>query len=124
MSDSAEKDTAMTKRPDESQTEFTVRCIQAEAWEMGYRSGFSNAMRRMSDEPDAPSTPNPYRVTPPEVKVGYHPCVGCGNLVPPDVEWCGGCPIPPALPLHRTEAGYPRCSTCDGGGCLDCTDPA
>ena len=28
------------------------------------------------------------------------------------------------LPLHRTEAGYPRCSTCDGGGCLDCTDPA
>jgi hypothetical protein len=28
------------------------------------------------------------------------------------------------LPLHRTEAGWPRCSTCDGGGCLDCTDPA
>lgn len=28
------------------------------------------------------------------------------------------------LPLHRTEAGYPNCSTCDGGGCLDCTDPA
>lgn len=28
------------------------------------------------------------------------------------------------LPIHRTEAGYPRCSTCDGGGCLDCTDPA
>lgn len=28
------------------------------------------------------------------------------------------------LPLHRTEAGYPRCSTCDGGGCPDCTDPA
>ena len=28
------------------------------------------------------------------------------------------------LPLHRTEAGYPHCSTCDGGGCLDCTDPA
>jgi hypothetical protein len=28
------------------------------------------------------------------------------------------------LPLHRTEAGYPRCATCDGGGCLDCTDPA
>lgn len=28
------------------------------------------------------------------------------------------------LPLHRTEAGYPRCSSCDGGGCLDCTDPA
>lgn len=30
----------------------------------------------------------------------------------------------PPLPIHRTEAGYPRCSTCDGGGCLDCTDPA
>lgn len=28
------------------------------------------------------------------------------------------------LPVHRTEAGYPNCSTCDGGGCLDCTDPA
>ncbi|MCM0622699.1 hypothetical protein [Nocardioides bruguierae] len=28
------------------------------------------------------------------------------------------------LPLHRTEAGYPTCSTCDGGGCHDCTDPA
>lgn len=30
----------------------------------------------------------------------------------------------PPLPLHRTEAGYPHCSTCDGGGCPDCTDPA
>ena len=30
----------------------------------------------------------------------------------------------PPLPLHRTEAGYPICSTCDGGGCPDCTDPA
>ena len=29
-----------------------------------------------------------------------------------------------ALPLHRTEAGWPNCSTCDGGGCPDCTDPA
>jgi hypothetical protein len=28
------------------------------------------------------------------------------------------------LPIHRTEAGYPNCATCDGGGCLDCTDPA
>lgn len=28
------------------------------------------------------------------------------------------------LPIHRTEAGYPNCSTCDGGGCPDCTDPA
>lgn len=31
---------------------------------------------------------------------------------------------PQPLPLHRTEAGYPNCSTCDGGGCPDCTDPA
>lgn len=32
---------------------------------------------------------------------------------------------PPALPLHRTEANYGiTCSTCDGGGCPDCTDPA
>lgn len=30
----------------------------------------------------------------------------------------------PTLPLHRTEAGWPNCATCDGGGCLDCTDPA
>lgn len=28
------------------------------------------------------------------------------------------------LPIHRTEAGYPYCSTCDGGGCPDCTDQA
>ena len=28
------------------------------------------------------------------------------------------------LPSHRTEAGFPNCSTCDGGGCPDCTDPA
>lgn len=28
------------------------------------------------------------------------------------------------LPIHRTEAGYPNCSTCDGGGCPDCTDSA
>lgn len=29
-----------------------------------------------------------------------------------------------SLPLHRTEAGWPRCATCDGGGCPDCTDLA
>lgn len=33
-------------------------------------------------------------------------------------------PVVKNLPIHRTEAGYPRCSTCDGGGCPDCTDPA
>lgn len=33
---------------------------RAEAWDEGYRSGSSNAMRRMSDEPSAPKTANPY----------------------------------------------------------------
>jgi hypothetical protein len=36
----------------------------AAAWDQGYRSGLSNAMRRMSDEPNAPTTPNPYRTHP------------------------------------------------------------
>jgi hypothetical protein len=31
-------------------------------WDEGYKSGWSNAMRRMSDEPHAPITPNPYRI--------------------------------------------------------------
>lgn len=32
---------------------------------------------------------------------------------------------PRPLPLHRTEATVGLlCSTCDGGGCPDCTDPA
>lgn len=27
--------------------------------------------------------------------------------------------------MHRAEVGWrPRCATCDGGGCPDCTDPA
>ena len=30
----------------------------------------------------------------------------------------------PDLPMHRTEAGWPNCATCEGGGCPDCTDPA
>jgi hypothetical protein len=49
-----------TKRPDETQTAYTLRLIQAAAWRQGYASGLSNAMRRMSDEPNAPITPNPY----------------------------------------------------------------
>ena len=30
------------------------------------------------------------------------------------------------VPLHRTETTTPwgSCSTCDGGGCHDCTEPA
>ena len=38
-----------------------VREARAAAWDEGYTSGHSNAMRRMSDEPNAPTTPNPYR---------------------------------------------------------------
>jgi hypothetical protein len=33
----------------------------AAAWEKGYTSGHSNAMRQMSDEPNAPKSPNPYK---------------------------------------------------------------
>lgn len=40
-----------------------VTTARAETWTNGYLSGYSNAMRRMSDEPDAPTTPNPYRST-------------------------------------------------------------
>ena len=35
--------------------------VRAEAWDEGYTSGRSNTMRRMSDEPKAPLTCNPYR---------------------------------------------------------------
>ena len=35
--------------------------VRAEAWDEGYTAGHSNAMRRMSDEPNAPTSPNPYR---------------------------------------------------------------
>lgn len=41
-------------------TEEAARAL-AQAWEAGYTSGHSNAMRKMSDEPNAPTTPNPYR---------------------------------------------------------------
>ena len=33
---------------------------EAVAWALGYTAGHSNAMRRMSDEPDAPTSPNPF----------------------------------------------------------------
>lgn len=35
--------------------------LMAQIWEAGYTAGHSNAMRQMSDEPDAPKTPNPYK---------------------------------------------------------------
>lgn len=50
-----------------------------------------------------------------------------GELTPGWCVRCGGARFvhdPTPLPLHRTEAGWPNCSTCDGGGCYDCTDPA
>jgi hypothetical protein len=34
----------------------------AGAWDAGYIAGHSNAMRQMSDEPDAPKSPNPYLI--------------------------------------------------------------
>lgn len=33
----------------------------ARAWDEGYATGHSRAMRRMSDEPEAPDASNPYR---------------------------------------------------------------
>lgn len=38
-----------------------VLSIQAAAWQEGYTSGHSRAMRRMSDEPDVKPAKNPYR---------------------------------------------------------------
>lgn len=38
-----------------------LAALLARVWDEGYKSGHSNAMRRMSDEPNAPTTPNPYR---------------------------------------------------------------
>ena len=37
-----------------------VRKTGERGWNEGYTSGHSNAMRRMSDEPNAPTSPNPY----------------------------------------------------------------
>jgi hypothetical protein len=37
------------------------RLIAEKVWGQGYASGWSNAMRIMSDEPNAPKTENPYR---------------------------------------------------------------
>lgn len=38
-----------------------IRAAREDAWSEGHRAGFSTAMRRMSDEPGAPSAKNPYR---------------------------------------------------------------
>ena len=38
-----------------------IRKVQAEAWDKGYTSGHSRAMRLMSDEPGVTPGVNPYR---------------------------------------------------------------
>lgn len=38
-----------------------IKEIRAEAWDEGYTSGHSRAMRRMSDEPSVAPAINPYR---------------------------------------------------------------
>ena len=35
--------------------------VRADAWDEGYKSGHSRAMRRMSDEPNVDPADNPYR---------------------------------------------------------------
>lgn len=37
-----------------------IRKAKTQAWDEGYRSGHSRAMRRMSDEPSVPPAINPY----------------------------------------------------------------
>lgn len=51
-------------------------------------------------------------------------CPSCGASASLPLGMTCGDHRPRPLPIHRTEAGYPRCATCDGGGCPDCTDPA
>ncbi|WMI33002.1 hypothetical protein SEA_PEGGYLEG03_61 [Arthrobacter phage PeggyLeg03] len=70
---------------------LNVKELQADAWDSGFVSGKSRAMRHMSDEPSLPlSEPNPYR----------------RDVVEDDQ-------------LRRIPT-YPDCATCDGGGCGDC----
>ena len=45
----------------ESEVADHVLAVKSEAWDEGYRSGHSRAMRRMSDEPGVAPGVNPYR---------------------------------------------------------------
>jgi len=45
--------------------EAALDTARADAWDQGYGFGHSNAMRQMSDEPNAPTSPNPYRAASP-----------------------------------------------------------
>lgn len=44
--------------------DLIIKQAQAAAWDRGYTSGHSRAMRRMSDEPDVERAKNPYREDP------------------------------------------------------------
>ena len=58
----------VTFGPGEEDTQFAMRNAYErgrriglfDGWNEGYVAGHSNAMRQMSDEPDAPKSPNPY----------------------------------------------------------------
>lgn len=52
--------TANATRNFQDSLPVAMRQVQEAAWDQGYTSGHSNAMRRMSDEPNAPTTVNPY----------------------------------------------------------------
>lgn len=43
------------KRPEESQTEYSIRLIRQEAWEQGYQ-----ARRDEEKDPNGPGASNPY----------------------------------------------------------------
>jgi hypothetical protein len=53
-------------------------------------------------------------------------CTSCtGRVVGCTCDIAWDCEHDYVLPLHRTQANVGMaCSTCDGGGCPDCTDPS
>lgn len=55
-----------TKRDDETQTEFTVRLIRAEAWDEGFDAGERDVWNHEQAgwRNDDPCVTNPYRDTP------------------------------------------------------------
>ena len=91
MSDSAENDAAS------DEDVLRIAAASAERWK-GALAILADEWEHDADQVEQDGTPEQEV----GIKVGYHPCVGCGNLVPPDVEWCGGCPIPPGKPEEDT----------------------
>jgi hypothetical protein len=99
-----------------------VREAQAEAWDEGLAAGHGYDLsdrldRKEFDELFRGNYPNPYR----EDDLDRREQAELERLIAAEEEEMDR---RFNLPLHRTEAGYPSCSTCDGGGCPDCTDPA